>query len=204
MALQDLDRHLWGMQRDYFIVFMIILAITSAVLAFTQRLRGDIHGEGPVEKFCICAFRAIGSTLIFLSLAILTPPGPTCLFPNPDRSAAEKSLVPHYTSACVCTTLIVLFSALAPHFKFVSDANPKSVEDIERGAAGASPNAHVEPATAPDPAHVAVNGNPGAVNNAPQGDEEEQEQVANPRDGRNDPLLAKLSDEAAASSGRNK
>ncbi len=183
---------------------MVILATTSAVLAFTQRLRGDIRGEGPFEMFCICAFRATGSTLIFLSLAILTPPGPTCLFPNPDLSAAEKSLVPHYTSACVCTTLVVLFSALAPHFKFVSDASPESVKDIERGAGGASPNGHVEPAVAPQPADGVVNGHPVAVIDATQGDKDEQQQAANPRDGKNDSLLVPSSDEAAPSSVRPK
>lgn len=131
---------------------MGILAATSTILAVTQRLRGEIKESKQTTTALICLFRAVGSTAIFLSLAILTPPGPTCLFPNPDPSAKEGSIIPRYTNACVCTTLVVVFSALTHKFNFVTDSkNEPDVAgephippgpDAEAGMAGAGDQDH--------------------------------------------------------------
>lgn len=110
---------------------MGILAAVSMILAVTQRLRGIVE-DSLRTRVLICTFRAVGSTAIFLSLAILTPPGPTCLFPNPDPSATEKSIIPRYTNACVCTTLVVVFSTLTHYFNFVTDDKEDVSTDEEK------------------------------------------------------------------------
>ncbi|CAL8461599.1 g1130 [Coccomyxa elongata] len=118
-------------QRDFFIIFMGILAATSTILAVTQRLRGRVEDSRSIIAL-LCLFRAVGSTAIFLSLAILTPPGPTCLFTNPDPTAKEKSIIPRYTNACVCTTLVVVFSTLTHYFNFVTDDKEAASTDEEK------------------------------------------------------------------------
>ena len=45
--------------------------------------------------------RALGALLTFASLAILTPPGPTCLF---------QESFQRYISVCICVTFIVIYS----------------------------------------------------------------------------------------------
>ncbi len=117
-------------QRDFFIAFMGVMAAVSMVLAVTRRLQGVVE-KSLRTRALICTLRAVGSTTIFLSLAILTPPGPTCLFPNPDPTAKEKSLIPRYTNACVCTTLVVVFSSLTHYFHFVTDDKEAASTDEE-------------------------------------------------------------------------
>jgi hypothetical protein len=54
--------------------------------------------------------RALGCAIIFLSLALLTSPAPTCLFRKGD---SNDSLIPPYVNACVCTTVGFILSAFA-------------------------------------------------------------------------------------------
>ena len=54
--------------------------------------------------------RALGCATIFLSLALLTSPAPTCLFRKGDTN---DSYIPRYASACICTTFLFILSAFA-------------------------------------------------------------------------------------------
>lgn len=51
------------------------------------------------------AVRAAMAALTFAALAVITPPGPTCLFGAGD--------LPSWLKSSVCATIIVVFSALA-------------------------------------------------------------------------------------------
>ncbi|BDA42081.1 hypothetical protein COCOBI_02-8820 [Coccomyxa sp. Obi] len=148
-------------QRDFFITFMGILAAVSMVLAVTQRLRGIVE-DSLHTRVLICTFRAVGSTAIFLSLAILTPPGPTCLFPNPDPNAKERSIIPRYTNACVCTTLVVVFSALTHYFNFVTDDKEAASTDEEspKSAAVVGQGETLHPAVADTLNHDGIDDHP--------------------------------------------
>ena len=52
-------------------------------------------------KWIVITIRALGALLTFASLAILTPPGPTCLF----QEGFQR-----YITVCICVTFIVIYS----------------------------------------------------------------------------------------------
>ena len=66
--------------------------------------------------------RALASTTVFLSLCMLTGPGPTYLFPNPARSGTQ---VPPYVGPCVNVFLVAVLGSLAKVFPgLVESAQP--------------------------------------------------------------------------------
>lgn len=137
-------------------MFLGVFCALCAILAVSERHRGDTEAvaSGPkpgiwsrlvADNRFMDIIRAVGSALVFLSLALLTNPAPTCLFPDTDPASVDKTYVPRYANACVCTTLVVVLSALAQVPGFVTDPkladmrdslDPKDVEAQNNGKPG--------------------------------------------------------------------
>ena len=118
-----------------------------AVLAVSERRRGETDLKKLQEKMTpeevkqyqrweilLDLGRAVGCAIIFLSLALLTSPAPTCLF---REGNSIKSYIPRYTSACICTTFVFVLSAFSQVRGVVTPPDPKEAASVPLSASSA-------------------------------------------------------------------